>query len=496
MRSLTIKLTLASLCSSLVSLMLVGLFARYQTGVAFDRFVQDRRAGAAVQNAAGYYVQHGSWAGLDAALHMAEARAPGGRPSNPPPDRSPPGDRPPAGGPSGPPPSEQPPAGGPSGPPPYIVVDRSGTSLTNGPGYRLGDLVPADLLAHGAPVEVQGLQVGTIVMTGSQAELDSGEREFLTRTNRTLLAAMLGGGLSALLIGVVLTQLLTRPIRALTAAIHAMQRGSLRQEVRISSRDEFGELIGAFNQLSHDLARATQLRRQMTADIAHELRTPLSVLMGYIETMRDGLLPPSHERFQTMFVEANQLHRLIDDLRLLSLADAGELSLHPQPTNPDQLLVTVTAAFAQQAAQQHVALHVQPSAGLPQLMVDQERMIQVLGNLVSNALRYTPAGGTITLSAVWVDAQMRLEVRDSGCGIAPDVLPAIFERMYRADQSRAAKNGGSGLGLAIVKTIVEAHGGAITADSAPGAGTRMTICLPLQLHQTVPAPRGAGNRVI
>ena len=466
MRSLTIKLTLASLCSSLISLALVGLFARYQTGVAFDRFVQDRRAGAAVQTATDYYEQHGSWAGLDVALHMAEARAPDNRPPNPPANR-PPANRPP--------PRDQPPAG----PLPYIVVDRSGISLTNGQGYHIGDPVPAALLANGAPVDVQGQRIGMIVMTSSQAELDSTEREFLTRTNRTLLAAMIGGTLSALLIGVVLTQLLTRPIRALTTAIRAMQRGDLRQEVRISSRDEFGELIGAFNQLRHDLARATQLRRQMTADIVHELRTPLSVLMGYIETMRDGLLPPSQERFQTIFVEANQLHRLIDDLRLLSLADAGELSLHPQPTNPDQLLLTVTAAFAQQAAQQQVALHVQPTPGLPQLLVDQERMIQVLGNLVGNALRYTPAGGTIALSAACRDAQIRLEIRDTGCGIAPALLPAIFERMYRADQSRADKSGGSGLGLAIVKTIVEAHGGTITADSAPGTGTRMTICLPL-----------------
>src|SRR5262249_48345444 len=154
----------------------------------------------------------------------------------------------------------------------------------------------------------------------------------------------------------------------------------------------------------------------------HELRTPLSVLIGYIETMRDGMLPPSHERFQTMFVEANQLQRLIDDLRLLSLADAGELSLHPQPTAPGQPLGAVAASFAQQAAQQQVAVHVQPAAELPQVMVDRERMLQVLANLVGNALRYTPSGGTIVLSAVCADTHVRLEVADSGCGIAPEAL--------------------------------------------------------------------------
>jgi signal transduction histidine kinase len=245
----------------------------------------------------------------------------------------------------------------------------------------------------------------------------------------------------------------------------------------------------------------------MTADIAHELRTPLSVLMGYIETMRDGMLPPSQERFQTMFVEANQLQRLIDDLRLLSLADAGELSLHRQPADPEQLLATVAASYAQQAAQQQVALQVQAAAALPRVLVDQERMIQVLGNLVSNALRYTPAGGTIALRAyadhrprtidhrpVLKGAENQLsvigrqssvvvfEVIDSGCGIPPDALPHIFERLYRADASRVARHGGSGLGLAIVKAIVEAHGGSVAAESAAGQGTRMTIGLPLLTH--------------
>ena len=249
---------------------------------------------------------------------------------------------------------------------PYVLVDLQGRALINGRGYRAGDLVPAALLARGTPIEARGVRVGTILAIGATAaEVDLREQEFLMRTNRILVATLVGGGLSALIICIVLTLLLTRPIRALTAALHAMQRGTLRQELRVTSRDEIGELVGAFNQLSRDLARATQLRRRMTADIAHELRTPLSVLMGYIETMRDGLLPPSQERFQAMFVEANQLQRLIDDLRLLSLADAGELSLHRQPADPEQLLATVATSYAQQAAQQQVTLHVQAAAGCP-----------------------------------------------------------------------------------------------------------------------------------
>jgi signal transduction histidine kinase len=510
-RSLTIKLTLASLCTSLISVLLVGLFARYQTGVAFDRYIQDRIASEVVPVAAAYYAQHGSWAGVDVALRDAAPLLMGAEP--PPPPR---GIRPPGG----------PPPGGPLNRP-YVLVDPRGRALINGRGYRVGDLVPAALLVYGAPIEVSGARVGTILAMGTTAaEVDSREQEFLRRTNRILVATSVGGGLSALIICIALTLLLTRPIRALTVALRAMRQGTLRHELPVTSRDEIGELVGAFNQLSHDLARATQLRRQMTADIAHELRTPLSVLMGYIETMRDGLLPPSQERFQTMFVEANQLQRLIDDLRLLSLADAGELSLHRQPADPEQLLATVAASYAQQAAQKQVALHVQAAARLPQVLVDQERIIQVLGNLVSNALRYTPAGGTIALSATTdhrpptaageQDKETRrqgdkemidianqvlhpqssslvvgrssfvggrssvvFEVRDSGRGIPPDALPHIFERLYRADASRVDQDGGSGLGLAIVKAIVEAHGGSVTAESVAGQGTCMAVCLPL-----------------
>ena len=463
LRSLTVKLTLASLFSSLLSVVLVGLFARYQTGVAFDRFVQNRRTGAIVQAATSYYAQYRSWEGLDTAFSRA-FRAPDRAPDNPPRDWPPPGVPP------GRPPFDAPAS--------YIVVDQHGRSVTGGRGHQVGDLISNDLLAHGTPIDIQGTRVGTVVMTSATADLDAQEQAFLTNTNRILLAAMIGGGLSALIICIVLTQFLTRPMRALTVAIRAMERGMLRQEVRVSAQDEMGELVRAFNQLSAGLAQATQLRRQMTADIAHELRTPLSVLLGYIETMRDGLLPPSQERFQTMFVEANQLQRLIDDLRLLSLADAGELSLYRRPIDPHELLRTVTAAFAQQATQQEVTLRMQSSTALPPLLVDQERIIQVLGNLVSNALRYTPAGGTITVSAACAHEKMRLEVSDTGCGIVPELLPSIFERLYRADQSRAV-TGGSGLGLAIAKAIVEAHGGEITARSTLGIGTHIMACLPL-----------------
>jgi signal transduction histidine kinase len=239
--------------------------------------------------------------------------------------------------------------------------------------------------------------------------------------------------------------------------------------------------------MSADLAQANESRRQMTADIAHDLRTPLTVLSGYIEALRDGVLPPSRERFDTMYAEAQHLQRLVDDLRTLSLADAGELPLNRQPTAPRDLLERIAAAYRHPAEQAGVSLEVRAKGDLPPLDVDPERMVQVLGNLVSNALRYTPAGGQIalaaqrrrdTVSAGARKSAVQLLVQDSGQGIAADVLPHIFDRFYRGDAARQQEAGESGLGLAIARSIVEAHGGRIEVESVVGTGTTFTIELP------------------
>jgi signal transduction histidine kinase len=454
-RSLPAKLIVAFLCTGLASVALVGLFARYLTVAEFGRFVREQDLVDFTNTAQNYYAQYGTWDGLNQLLRSSPPRTQAAnRPGNPPP-----------------PPQ--------NGPPPFLLADQSGLAVTGSGGFRPGDRIPAELMDAGTAIEVDGRRVGTVVTTGVTPELSQREREYLNRTNRILLYASVGGALVALLVGWLLTRLLTRPIRLLTEAIRAMQQGQIHQQVPISSRDEIGELVQAFNQLSADLARATTARRQMTADIAHELRTPLSVLTGYIETMRDGFLPPTPERFQTMYAEASQLQRLIDDLRLLSLADAGELRLQRQTVAPRQLLEAAAAAFGPQAAQQRIALHTLAPPDLPDLSLDRERMLQVLRNLVSNALRYTPAGGTITLSAEPAPDAVRLAVADTGSGIPPAALPHIFERLYRADASRTTQDGGTGLGLAIARAFVEAHGGQISAQSTLGQGTRISIELPL-----------------
>jgi two-component system sensor histidine kinase BaeS len=256
-----------------------------------------------------------------------------------------------------------------------------------------------------------------------------------------------------------------------------MARGELEQQVPIRSQDELGELAASFNRMSADLARANELRRQMTADIAHDLRTPLTVISGYLESLRDGVLKPSPTRFEVMYDEAQHLKRLVEDLRTLSLAEAGELTLNRQLVAPQALLERTAAAYRHLAEQQNIALQVKADPALPEIRVDPERMAQVLGNLVSNALRHTPDGGQIVLSAQHQAGDVQLMVQDSGEGIAPQALPRIFDRFYRGDEARQAHEGESGLGLAIAKSIVQLHGGTISVESTLGEWTTFVISL-------------------
>jgi signal transduction histidine kinase len=262
----------------------------------------------------------------------------------------------------------------------------------------------------------------------------------------------------------------------LTEATRAVAGGDLGHQVPVRTSDEIGDLAKSFNQMSADLAHSNQLRRQMTADIAHDLRTPLSVILGYSEALADGKLPGTPETYEAMHLQAQHLNRLIDDLRTLSLADAGQLSLLRRPVEPRDLLEHTALAHLPAAESRRIALTVDADDG-PPVIVDPDRLLQVLGNLVSNALRHTPDGGHVTLSAIHEDGHVMLRIRDSGPGIPADDLPHIFDRFYRGDQARQA-NGASGLGLAIARSLVEAHGGRLTAENTTG-GALFTIQLPL-----------------
>jgi len=464
-RSLTWKLTLAFLLVALTVALLVAVFIRLISADQLDQLIIEQRRSWFLEQVTTYYQANGSWVGIE--KHLNQFRY-------------------------GPPPQDE------NGPSPSGLEGRQfqprrdqhdffGLVGADGrviipllPEFPVGMLVPEEKLANGSPITVDGVQVGTVLTAEARPGLNPEEVAYLQRTNSALLLASGGAMIVALLMGMWLARTLAQPLRALTVATHRMAHGELEQAVPVTSKDEVGELTAAFNQMSQRVSQANQARRQMTADIAHELRTPLTVVAGYVEAMREGVLAPSTERLSTVYTEIERLQHLVGDLRLLSQADAGELKINAQPLEPAEILQQAQAAFAHQAAQKQIHLTVHLAPHLPLIQADELRLAQVLSNLLSNAIRHTPAGGQITLSAQMEDKFVALSVADTGPGIAPEDLPFVFERLYRGDKARTESSGeaGSGLGLAIAKALVEAHGGKIQALSELGRGTTVRLTMP------------------
>lgn len=461
-RSITLKLILSFVLVAVTGLALASGITYWLTVVQFKQLVLNQSLDRFVSDAGVYYQINGSWKGVLNYFDLHDA----------------------APGPGGPGPQNNAPQGGPGGGGAlsptfnFLLADAGGNVLIPAGSYQVGQSVPAAKLAQGTAVKVNGKRVGTVLVIGSAPPLGSLETQYLNRTNLALLYAALGAALVALLLGIILARTLTHPVRDLTAAIHSMARGDLKQYVPITSRDELGELAAAFNQMSSDLDRLSRARQQMTADIAHDLRTPLTVIGGYVESMRDGVLKPTPERFDIIHGEVQHLQRLVEDLRTLSQADAGELTLNREVVLPSVLLDRTAQSYKDLAVEKKIELEVKSEPGLPPLSLDPDRMAQVFGNLITNALRYTPEGGRIRLTAGRAAHALVLAVQDNGRGIPAEDLPRIFDRFYRADPARS-QEGESGLGLAIAKSIVEAHGGKISADSQVGQGTTIRIVFPL-----------------
>ncbi|WP_405876091.1 MULTISPECIES: sensor histidine kinase [unclassified Streptomyces] len=275
---------------------------------------------------------------------------------------------------------------------------------------------------------------------------------------------------------------LVRPLRALTEA--AQQPPDMHVRVPVTTRDETGILAEAFNDLTERRARLEAQRKAMVSDIAHELRSPLTNIRGWLEVTRDGVVDPDPALLAALHDEALVLQRVIDDLQDLAAADAGTLRLHREPVRADELLDQVAAAHRVAADAAGVAVRTEED-GTPWLDADPVRMRQALGNLVSNALRHTPVDGTVTLAARRDGDEVVFTVTDTGTGIAAEDLPHVFDRFWRAEKSRSRRTGGSGLGLPIVRHLVAAHGGTVVAACEPGAGAVFTLRLP-----GAPAPKG------
>jgi two-component system sensor histidine kinase BaeS len=300
---------------------------------------------------------------------------------------------------------------------------------------------------------------------------------FLHAIHRYILWA--GGAGLALAVGLsfVLTRQVLKPLAEVAGGARRISRGDYGARVRGLTRDEVGELATAFNAMADSLERIETLRKTMVADVAHELRTPLTNVRGYLEALRDGVVPPSPQTYTMLEDEVLRLVRLVDDLAQLTRADAARHLLRLEPVDVARLVDEACGLFTPPLREKGVSLERRVAEGIRPLQADRARLLQVLRNLLDNAVRHTPEGGTVTVSAAPEGASVRLEVANTGPPIPPAELPLIFERFYRVDKSRSRASGGAGIGLAIVKQLVEVHGGTVGAESGGGT-TRFWVTLP------------------
>ena len=447
MNKLWVQLTLAFSLVTLAGVALVALLANRQVGAEFRSFVAQSQVDGSplVNELSDYYAAHAGWAGVDATLRdFVAARR------------------------------------GMSGRGPAITLADAGGAIVYSTAAQPGPRLAEPERAAAAPIRAGGATVGfLLVQAGAGGPMSPAGQQFLAQVNRSLLQAGLLAGALGLLLGLLIARGVASPLSRLASAARQIAQGRLDQRLPLAGAAEVADVARAFNEMAAALQQSEQLRRSMIADVSHELRTPLTVIQGNLRALLDDVYPLDKAEIATIYDESVLLGRLVSDLRQLAQAEAGQLALRIQPSDAGALARGAIVPFEAGAAAQGVALTLAVPPGLPAVAADADRVRQVLHNLVANALRYTPAGGTVACAAhldgeTWV----LFEVRDTGAGIAADDLPHVFERFWRADRSRSREQGGSGLGLAIARQIVEAHGGRIGAESQPGQGSRFWFYLP------------------
>lgn len=440
--NLRLKLTLAFVLVAVIAVGLVAVLANRATAVGFQRYLESGESAqwqALSQQLADYYARQGGWEDANTILRDS---------------------------------SLGPETGG------YFlrVVDEDGAVVASRGGGGQGRNSPAFTPEITQPITVNGRQVGTLLAApaGQAGQGNRAGDQYLASVNQAILVAGLVAIVLALLLGIALAQRLTRPLRQLSQAATAVAAGDLGQQVNVTAHDEVGELAARFNDMSHALALAELQRQQLLADTAHDLRTPISIMQSHLEAMMDGVFPATPDNLGAVYEETLRLGRLVNDVRTLSLAEAGQLPLDRQPVNLSELVAQAAAAFQPLAEADGIHLQVD-IAQTPPILADASRLHQVLANLISNALRYALQGSQTPPQVVVRVANegdnVQVSIRDTGPGLTAVQRTQVFDRFWRSDAARSREQGGSGLGLAIARSIIEAHGGEIGVESQVGQGT-------------------------
>ena len=447
-----LRLILSFLLIVLVAIISVTVIVRRQSVAAVQSFIY--RGGMSgteklVENLENYYALNESWEGVDF-LFQRQGRGFGPGQNNPgmPPQKLQLADR--------------------EG---NIVID---TGITDPTGR-----FSSTELERAIKLKVAGQTVGYLLPEGSALISQIATQGLVTRINQAAVTAAIFASFIALLVALYLSYRLLRPIRELTGAANQLAAGNLDQRVPVRGDDELAKLASTFNHMAVSLQQAEIRRRALTADIAHELRTPLAVQRAHLEALEDGIYDLTLENLKPIEEHNILLTRLVDDLRMLALADSGQLELVRTSTDFLALIERVTARLKPQAGERQIEIQLALDKSCPPLSLDAQRIEQILNNLFDNALRYTPDSGIIHVRLSKISEQCVLSVRDSGPGIPSEDLLHVFERFYRADKARSRMDGGTGLGLSIAQKIAQAHGGDIAADNHPEGGAVFTLTLPI-----------------
>lgn len=444
LNTLWVRLGLVSLLVTWAAIGLVALSVGSTTEAQFRSYVQGQNAQRfgpeAIAALEAYYAEHGSWTGAEEALPQpGQANGQGGGQGR---------------------------SGGGGRGAQLVLADPEGHVLVATDSTLVGEILSTAARENAATLTYAGAVVGLLAQEtpGSQA-LGEAEAAFLAQTQRDLALAALAAGLLAVVLGALLAWGVTRPLRSLTDAVRDLSGGALGRQAPVEGPVEMVTLAQSFNAMSRDLAAGEAQRQRMAADVAHELRTPVSVLRGRLEAMLDGVFPLDSANLAVAYDQTLHIARLVDDLRLLTMAEAGRLPLERSLTDPGALAAQAVAMFEPLALDAGVTLQATIAPGLPSVLVDVDRLRQVFGNLLSNALRHTPEGERIVVDMRAEAETVRVSVRNTGSRLTPEETAHLFDRFWRAEEARARDSGGSGLGLAITRQLVRLHGGEIRVES-------------------------------